>query len=692
MATRQLLLRGRVATLFYVGTPGTEAARTFARGRRGDDRFFDLSLDLLTTVGFDGRFKRVNPSWNRTLGWTEAELLARPYLDVIHPGDRERTAAEAQRLAQERAGVSDFEIRLTHRDGSHRWIALSAAADAHQELLYVVGRDVTGHKRADAALRDSELRLRSVTEAVHDALISADEGGRIAYWSPGAARIFGYEEHEVLGEPLTMLMPESYRPKHEAGFRRYLEGAEPRVIGSTVELHGRDKDGREFPLELSLGEAPLAGGRLFTGLIREITVRRRAERYLTTQLAVASVMAEGTQLEHARARVLAAIGKSMGWTLGELWRIDEDEDVMSCVEVWHAPGSEHPRFDALTRETRFERGVGLPGRVWQTAAPTWFDDVRSHSDFPRSAIAAEEGLRGTIGLPVLQDGRVVGVMDFYSGSVEQPDEELLAMMTTFGAQVGEYFARKEAERALELAANELQRHAAELERSNADLEQFAYVASHDLSEPLRTVSGFVGLLAKRYEGRLDPQADEYIHFAVEGVHRMRELIDDLLAYSRVGRADQSLEPVDTGALVAQILRTLTPLSEKTGGEVSVEQLPTVQGDEWQLRQLFQNLIANAVKFDGGRPPRVAVSAVREAAGWRFSVRDHGIGVDERHAERIFKVFQRLHARDEYEGTGIGLAICRRIVDLRGGRIWVQAAEGGGADFRFTVPDALEELS
>jgi len=675
-----------------MGTPGTEAARTFARGSGGDDRFFDLSLDLLTTVGFDGRFKRVNPSWERILGWTEAELLARPYLEIIHPQDRERTAAEALRLARERAAVSDFEIRVSHRDGSHRWIAFSAAPDAHEELLFVVGRDVSDHKHADAALRDSELRLRSVTDAVHDALISADEGGRIAYWSPGARRIFGYEDHEVLGEPLTMLMPESYRPRHEAGLRRFLEGGEAHMIGSTVELEGRDKDGREFPLELSLGEAPLAGGRLFTGLIREVTARRRAERYLTTQLAVASVMAKGTQLEHARAGVLAAIGESMGWTLGELWQVDEDEGILTCVEVWHAPGSEHPRFDAVTRETRFEPGVGLPGTVWQTSAPTWFADVRSHPDFPRSATAAEEGLRGAIGLPVLQDGRVVGVMDFYSQSVEQPDEELLTMMTTFGAQVGEYFARKEAQRALELAANELRRHAAELERSNADLEQFAYVASHDLSEPLRTVSGFVGLLGKRYEGQLDAQADEYIRFAVEGVHRMRELIDDLLAYSRVGRADQSLEAVDTGALVAQILRTLKPQIEGAGGEVTVEPLPTVRGDDWQLRQLFQNLIANAVKFDGGRAPHVTVSAVREAAGWRFSVRDHGVGVDERHADRIFKVFQRLHARDEYDGTGIGLAICRRVVDRRGGRIWVQAAQGGGADFRFTVPDAVEELS
>ena len=675
-----------------MGTPGTEAARTVARGRAEDDRFFDLSLDLLTAVGFDGRFKRVNPSWERTLGWTEDELLARPYLEVIHPDDRARTAAEAQRLAQERSAVSDFEIRLTHRDGSHRWIAFSAAADDHEELLYVVGRDVTDHKRADAALRDSELRLRSVTDAVHDAVISADEAGLIAYWSPGARRIFGYEEDEVLGQPLTVLMPESYRPRHEVGFRRYLDGGEPRVMGTTVELDGRDRDGREFPLELSLGEAPVAGGRLFTGVIRETTERRRAERYLTTQLAVARVMAQGTQLEDARARVLAAIGESMGWTLGELWRVDEEEGILSCIEVWHEPGSEHPRFDALTRETRFERGVGLPGCVWQSGAPTWFSDVKAHPEFVRSATAAEEGLRGAIGLPVLQDGRVVGVMDFYSGSVEQPDEELLTMMTTFGAQVGEYFARKEAERALEETANELRRHAAELERSNADLEQFAYVASHDLSEPLRTVSGFVGLLGKRYEGQLDPQADEYIRFAVDGVHRMRELIDDLLAYSRVGRADQSLEPVDTGALVAEIVRTLGPQLDRSGGRVTVSSLPTVQGDDWQMRQLFQNLIANAIKFDGGRPPRVEVSAAREAAGWRFSVRDHGIGVDERHAERIFKVFQRLHARDEYEGTGIGLAICRRIVDRRGGRIWVEAAEGGGADFRFTVPDTVEELS
>ncbi len=231
----------------------------------------------------------------------------------------------------------------------------------------------------------------------------------------------------------------------------------------------------------------------------------------------------------------------------------------------------------------------------------------------------------------------------------------------------------------------LAQKAAELERSNAELEQFAYVASHDLQEPLRMVASYVQLLAKKYEGNLDEKADKYIGYAVEGVKRMQRLINDLLAYSRVGTRGKPCEPLDTSAVVDEVVAALELALRESGGEVTRDGLPTVMADETQFFQLFQNLIGNALKFHGPDAPRVYVGAERNGSEWTFSVSDNGIGIDARYAERIFMVFKRLHERGAYPGNGIGLAIAKKIVERHEGRIWVESRPGKGATFRFTVP-------
>ena len=225
----------------------------------------------------------------------------------------------------------------------------------------------------------------------------------------------------------------------------------------------------------------------------------------------------------------------------------------------------------------------------------------------------------------------------------------------------------------------------ELERSNADLQQFAYAASHDLSEPLRMVSSYVQLLAKRYKDKLDSDADEFIDFAIDGTARMQALIDGLLIYSRAGTADYSHEPVDCSKVLHDTLMTLHASLRETGASVNAGPLPTVQGDPTQFFQLFQNLISNAIKFAGDDPPRIEIEATKEDGQWRFRVADNGIGIDPAHAERIFAVFQRLHGRGEYPGSGVGLAICKRIVERHHGRIWVESPPEGGSTFYFTIP-------
>jgi signal transduction histidine kinase len=225
----------------------------------------------------------------------------------------------------------------------------------------------------------------------------------------------------------------------------------------------------------------------------------------------------------------------------------------------------------------------------------------------------------------------------------------------------------------------------ELSRSNSDLQQFAYVASHDLQEPLRMVASYVQLLARRYRGKLDSDADEFIAYAVDGAKRMQHLINDLLAYSRVTSQGQVFDPVDCNGVLEEVLNNLRVAVEESRAVVTHDPLPTVMADERQLGQLFQNLIGNAIKFHDAEPPNVHLSAEQRSGDWLFSVRDSGIGMDPQYAERIFVIFQRLHDREKYPGTGIGLAICKKIVERHGGHIWVVSQTGQGATFYFTLP-------
>jgi signal transduction histidine kinase len=252
-------------------------------------------------------------------------------------------------------------------------------------------------------------------------------------------------------------------------------------------------------------------------------------------------------------------------------------------------------------------------------------------------------------------------------------------------------ARRIVDRERRVAEEAIQATTAKLRQSNRDLAQFASVASHDLKEPLRMVASFTELLARKYRGRLDADADEYIGFAVDGAKRMQVLIDDLLQYSRITSQGRPPERSAAGEALALGILNLQGAIRESAAVITQDPLPLVDADASQLAMLFQNLLGNAIKFRGPAPPRIHIAAAREDRVWHFTVTDDGIGIDPKHHQRIFEIFQRLHTRAEYPGTGIGLALCKRIVERHGGRIWVGSQPGQGATFHFTLPCAGDQL-
>jgi light-regulated signal transduction histidine kinase (bacteriophytochrome) len=346
-------------------------------------------------------------------------------------------------------------------------------------------------------------------------------------------------------------------------------------------------------------------------------------------------------------------------------------------------------------------GIGLDsqaGFTLQSKQPVIVADLPAETRFHGPALLVAHGVISGISAIIGAPERPYGVLGVHTTRHRDFSQQDVHFVQSIANLLADAIARARAEDALRATLTDLQ-------RSNADLEQFAYVASHDLQEPLRMVTSYVQLLKLRYAGQLDADADEFIGYAADGAKRMQQLILDLLEYSRVGTRGQPLQPTDANVALDDALWNLDLAISDAGATVTHDPLPTVLADLPQLTQLFQNLIGNAIKFHGAEPPVVHVSAcakddvgftmddVRSAhiehrpSEWVFSIRDNGIGIAPQYFERIFVIFQRLHTRHEYPGTGIGLAVCKKIVERHGGRIWVESQPGQGATFYFTLPAA-----
>jgi PAS domain S-box-containing protein len=605
--------------------------------------------EAFVSMDSQGGITAWNPEAETTFGWSEEEALGRNLSDTIIPAryrDGHNRGLEHFRRTGRGALLNRrVEIEALHRDG-HEFpveMTITAVKMGGRFAFNAFLHDISERKQAEQTLR----RLADIIESSRDAIVATTPGGEITSWNPGAEQLYGRATRDAIGHRLTELVV----PPGASGTLETLDRALSGDRLEDLETEHVRKDGSLVPVSVTVSPMRAStGARIGASVIvRDRTERKRAEEaFREVQEAFRSAFED------------APIGMA-------LFSVDPKDDGRllqvnrSMCEITGYSSGEllHTSLYAITHSHDYERELTLAEDLLSGETPNYQLEKRY----------------------VRANGEVVWVMHNAS-TVHDSSGRLLYGI----AQVQDITKRKRAEESLAKVAGELERRAAELERSNSDLQQFAYVASHDLSEPLRMVSSYVQLLSRRYEGQLDSDADEFIEFAVDGVNRMQRLIEDLLTYSRVGTSDYELAPVDCAALVEDTLGGMRATIADSGAIVTHDDLPTVQGDESQLRQLFQNLISNGIKFVKEDAPRIEVSAERERRAWRFSVADNGIGIDAQHADRIFAVFKRLHSREAYAGSGIGLSICKRIVERHHGRIWVEANDGGGSRFCFTIPD------
>lgn len=505
------------------------------------------------------------------------------------------------------------------------------------------------------AFRRSEAKFASLVQAAQDAIIITDSSGRVVSWNHGATDMFGYSEEAVIGQPWTRLLPERLRGEYARWQQAAVAGRE-RLLKRVLELAAVRENGEEFPVEVSLARWGVGDETFLSAIIRDVSERHRVEEALRLSEARFRTTFEnaaiGVVLTDLDGRILEAnpaFGRMLGYDPADLRQLDlitlvDPEDRPSTETI--AQVLEEGRHPFLKQQKRYLRRDG--SIMWGSLMASLIRDDRG---------------KPLILLRLIEDVTELRVA-----------EEALSR------------AYRELEQRVEARTLELREQTEELARSNAELEQFAYVASHDLQEPLRSVSGFAQLLERRYKDRLGEEGLTFVNYIVSGTDRMRVLITDLLAYSRAGARDEKpLAPVDTEEVLEQALTSLNARISECRAEIIREPLPVVRGDATDLEHLFQNLIGNALKFNRSVPPRVEIRAEDAGKDWLFSVRDNGIGIDPAFLPRLFTIFQRGHRRDEYAGTGIGLAICKKVVESHQGRIWAESSPGEGTTFFFTLP-------
>jgi PAS domain S-box-containing protein len=593
-------------------------------------------------LGPRGEIRSWNTGAEQMSGCTYEEVAGQNFSHFFSADDIK--LGRPQEILRKAAGSEQYEergVRL-RKDGTH----------FQARTTFTASRDVIGNLRGFSVISrdltentESETKYRGLLEAAPDAMVVVNQSGEIVLLNVQAEKQFGYRRDELLGQKVTNIIPEGFAERLIADDLRSAEDASAQQIGTGIELIARRKDGGEFPIEIMLSPLGSTEGTLVTAAIRNISVRKAVETHLS-------------QMEGRYRGLLEAAPDAM------VVVNQSGEIVLLNVQAEKQFG--YRRDELLGQKVTNIIPIGFAERLIA-------DDLRSAEDASAQQIGTGIEL-----IAQRKDGS-----EFPIELMLSPLRNAEGILVT--AAIRDISVRKK-------AAVLLMQKVEELNRSNEELGQFAHIASHDLQEPLRMVASYTQLLSRRYKGKLDADADEFIAFAVDGASRMQRLIQDLLAYSRVGTKGKDLIETSSEEALQQALVNLRGAIEESRAVVTHDPLPAVLADEMQLIQLFQNLVSNAIKYQRPGTPRVHVSVAKNGGRkWDFAVKDNGLGIDPQYFERIFGMFQRLHKRDEFAGTGIGLAICKKIVERHGGNISVESQPGQGSTFRFALSERAAKL-
>jgi PAS domain S-box-containing protein len=646
--SKTILILGTVLGFIIAAAAGWSVqrennGREFAKeALRGSEEKYRMLLDgvqhyAIFMLDPQGQVMSWNAGAERIKGYTAEQAIGHNFSCFFPPEEVLRgKPQEILRITAANGRLEEQSMRV-RKDGS-RFLANVTLTALRSPAGKLLGFSEISHDLSER--KASEARYRGLLEAAPDAMVVVSQGGQIVLLNMQAEKQFGYRRDELLGQWVTDIIPEGFAERLIADGTRSSAEALAQQIGTGIELSGRRKDGSEFPIELMLSPLESAEGTLVTAAIRNISVRKTAEKHLA-------------QME-ARYRGL----------------LEAAPDAMVVVNQ----GGQIVLLNMQAEKQFGYRRDELVGQKVTNIIPEGFAE-RLVADALRSAA---EALAQQIGTGIELLGRRKDGSEFPIELMLSPLESTEGILVT--AAIRDIHTRKQAETYL---LNKVE----ELNRSNEELAQFADIASHDLQEPLRMVASYTQLLSRRYKGKLDSEADEFIAYAVDGASRMQRLIQDLLAFSRVGTRGADLLDTSSKEALQQSLINLRGAIEESGALITHDSLPPVLADEMQLVQLFQNLVGNAIKYHRPGLPQVHISATRNGGRkWVFSVKDNGLGIESRYFEKIFGMFTRLHKREEFAGTGIGLAICKKIVERHGGKISVESQPGQGSTFRFDLAE------